>query len=180
MKWILINLIVFQVFAQECTWKGLGNDPREEVTSFLIQRARAKVDAFLIEKGMVKTSEEPMVVEITTDPESRSNVASARYHYKFKTQNGYEISTDPNRVNNREQNYFSHIDFYLWTERDAEGKPKINVCHVYFKFLKIPLFNLSLNDDLLGRLELFDYTDIFEFGFPASLNFDMEFLKKGQ
>jgi hypothetical protein len=173
MKWIsivLINLITFSAFSQECSWNGLSDIDREEVTSFLIQRARAKVDSFLIEKGMVKTSEDPMVIEITPESDTRTDVASARYHYKFKTEKGDEISTDPNQKNHGEQNYFNRISFNGWIERDQSGNPKRMICNVYFKILKIPLFNLTLDDYFLGRLELFDYTDIFEFNIPLSTN----------
>ena len=170
MKWILIifiNLLSFSVFAEDCSWNGLGKNPREEVTSFLIQRARSKLESFLIEKGLVKTSEEPITVEITTNPDSQTE---ARYHYKFKTEQGNEISTDPNKKNHGEQNYFNRISFYEWIERDDEGNPKRKICHVYFKILKMPLFNLTLDDYFLGRIELFDYTDIFEFNIPLSSN----------
>ncbi len=171
MKWILmifVNLIVFKAIAQECSWNGLGSDIREEITTYLIQKAHEKVDSFLNEKGLVKTSEDPMVLEVNTSSNGGREVTNARYHYKFKIQNENEISTDPKKINHRHQNYFSRMEFNLWVERDEQNKPISQVCMVYFKILNIPLFNLSSDDLFLGRFGLFDYTDVFKYIIPIN------------
>lgn len=168
MKWILFNLIVFSAFSQECNWNGLGEPIREEITTYLIQKAHEKVDSFLIEKGMVKASEDPMIFEVATISDGGREVTNARYHYKFKIHNGNEISTDPRKINHRQQNYFSRMEFNLWIERDEQNKPITQVCMIYFKILNIPLFNLSSDDLFLGRFGVFDYTDVFKYIIPIN------------
>ena len=141
---------------------------REEIKSFLIQRANEKVNSFLKEKEIVKASEEPMVVEVTTTtatPEEGGDRANVRYHYKFKTQ-AAEFSTDPEKENRIQRNDFSRMEFYLYVERDEQEHPIRQICMVYFKNINIPLFNLSLDDSFIGRIILFDFTDRFEFNIP--------------
>ncbi len=175
MKWILtilINLVVFSGFAEECSWNGISDATKEELKSFLILRANEKVNSFLNEKGIVKTSEEPMVVEVITIPEEGGDRTNVRYHYKFKTQDANEFSTDPIKENHIHRNDFNRMEFSLWVERDEQEHPVRQVCMVYFKNINIPLFNLTSNDTFLGRLLLFDFTDRFEFNIPLPSSLD--------
>ena len=172
MKLILVNLVIFSGFAEECSWKGIADTTKEEIKSFLILRANEKVNSFLTEKGIVKTSEEPMVAEVITIPdEGGGDRANVRYHYKFKTQ-AAEFSTDPEKENRIQRNDFSRMEFSLWIERDEQEHPVRQVCMVYFKNINIPIFNLSLEDFFIGRIILFDFTDRFEFNIPLPSSID--------
>jgi hypothetical protein len=171
MKLILVNLVIFSGFAEECSWNGVKETTREEIKSFLILSDNEKENSIIKLKVIVKTTEEPMAVEVITTPEEGGERANVRYHYKFKTQ-AAEFSTDPEKENRIQRNDFSRMEFSLWIERDEQEHPVRQVCMVYFKNINIPIFNLSLDDFFIGRIILFDFTDRFEFNIPlpSSIN----------
>lgn len=171
MKWILIvfiNLITFSAFAQECSWDGMGDARREEVKEFIIQRAREKLDAFLFEKGIVKISEDPFLVEVRTKWDNYPQLPYAKFHYKFRTQRGSEISTDAQRSG--EYDDFRLLNFNIGIERDVEGNPIKMACFIQLASLYLPLYNLTADDYLLVKLELFEQYETFHLELPLPSN----------
>jgi hypothetical protein len=173
MKWILmvlVNVMVFSAFAQECSWDGMGDGRREEVKEFIIQRTREKLDTFLIEKGIVKISEDPFLVEVRTKWDFNPQLPYARFHYKFRTQRGSEISTDAQRAG--EFGGFRLLNFNIVIERDVEGNPIKKICYIQLGSLALPLYNLTADDYLLVELELFEQNEHFRFELPVPSNWE--------
>lgn len=176
MKWILMvfmNLMVFSAFAQECSWDGMGENRREELKKIIIQKARERLEAFLIDRGIIRTSEDPMELEIVNGTDGGYKLYGVRIHYKFKTQRGSEISTDPmDQIGSNDKNDFKLIDFNLNVDRDVEGYPIKKICGYQFHRFNLNLFNLTLNNYWVGSLELFDFNDTFTFEIPISSNLE--------
>ncbi len=173
MKWILmvlLNSMVFSAFGQECSWGGMAENRREEVREFLIQRAKEKLDAFLFEKGIVRISEDPFLVEVRANWDSNPQLPYARFHYKFRTQRGSEISTDARKAG--EYDGFRLLNFVLSIERDVEGNPIKKICSIYPERLILPLYNLTADDYLLIELLLFETEEHINFDLPLSSNLE--------
>ena len=174
MKWILVvifNLMVSTGFAQECSWVGIGEELREEVKKQLIQKAKEKLDFFLLQKGIIRTWEGTWEVEVKSPYDYTTVSAAMRFHYFFKTQKGSEISTDPLKSTTRE-NYFHGMKIELNIQRDPEGYPLKKSCLIVFMTSNLPLFNKSFDDYFIGQIEVFDPNYYMSFNFPINPSVD--------
>ncbi|MFI5391147.1 MAG: hypothetical protein ACHQYQ_07290 [Bacteriovoracales bacterium] len=182
MKWILMvfaNLIIFSGFAQECSWNGaIGR--RDQIENLLYQKAKEKLDSFLLENNIIRTEEDPMSLETLSPLPVVTNSIGIKFHYKFKTKKGSEISTDPSGPRNPEdpKNDFGDLMFKVNIIRDAEGYFIKKICEVRVSNnVGLPLFNLSLEDYFITRIYLAtdgtqDNFKLLEFEIPNTPNLD--------
>jgi hypothetical protein len=176
---VFINLIIFSGFAEECTWNGIIAR-RNDVEKLIIQGAKGKLDTFLFENNIIKTEEDPMTLEILLPLPLESSSVGIKFHYKFKTNKGSEISTDPTGPRNPEdpKNDFGDLMFKEVSKTDAEGYFIKRVCEIRISYnVGFPLFNTTREDFYITRIKIApdgpqDNFKIMEFEIPVNSNLD--------